>query len=495
LVAFTAASYATIKIIKTKFNEYQQELDAYVGPSVYPQETSTTEESTPYEPSQQTGGDYTSGRYEGTSQTVRIKNKIIEEANRQGVDPALALGLAEQESHFNPKAKSQTGARGIFQMTSVACKQVGIPFDDKLYDADYNIKYGIKYLKWCLDHTKTVEEALFAWNSGIGNLQKAKKAGDDLGTWNSAQRTSKKGGFTTQTMPRIEKYKKELQQLQPQAPVQTKNLEDISKRHKIKNNGVQYDENSNITSATNLSSGTNEYYNAKGGYGMGTYMGKAITSGIGKRSVKGGSGFHRGLDLAYSLDTPVYSFCSGFVWYKDVMSGFGYCVIIQDKNGYRHVYGHLNRFANIQKGKHYPKGTLIGYSGRSGTENGKLVLYKFAPHLHYGIWKPGGTRDKYDYIDPRTYTYAPEPREQLAQNKDIPSKQIPKQTINTKPNQNIANPKNVANKNQQNTNKQKIAQINPPDTTVKTSNTKTPSKTNKIDVSQPNLKIALTKNY
>lgn len=163
-----------------------------------------------------TDGDYTGTpesydgvHYSGSDEKTQIKNKIIDEAKAQGVDPNLALAVADQESAFNPKATSQTGARGIFQMTTPACKQVGIPFDDKLYNADYNIKYGIKYLKWCLDNTKTVEEALVAWNSGIGNLQKAKKAGQDLSTLNSTKTVSKDKGFTTQVLPKIEKYKKE----------------------------------------------------------------------------------------------------------------------------------------------------------------------------------------------------------------------------------------------------------------------------------------------
>lgn len=170
-------------------------------------------------------GTFQGGRYKETDEKSKIKNKIIKEARSQGIDPALALGLAEQESSFNPKAKSRTGARGIYQMTSVACKEVGIPFDDKLYDPDYNIKYGLKYLKWCLNHTKTVEEALFAWNSGIGNLKKAKKAGDDLGTWNSAKKVGKAGGFTTQTLPRIQKYQQEISKLDEQALIEAKNTQ------------------------------------------------------------------------------------------------------------------------------------------------------------------------------------------------------------------------------------------------------------------------------
>ena len=50
--------------------------------------------------------------------TGKVRNLITEEANRQGVDPALALSLAHQESGFNPEATSPTGVVGLFQVTN-----------------------------------------------------------------------------------------------------------------------------------------------------------------------------------------------------------------------------------------------------------------------------------------------------------------------------------------------------------------------------------------
>ena len=200
----------------------------------------------------------------------------------------------------------------------------------------------------------------------------------------------------------------------------TKTLKDIGKVKEINGNGIRYDESANITSHTKLAEGTNPYYDASKG-DMGTFNGVKITSGIGRRSVERGSSWHRGLDLAYAKGTPVKAFCSGKCTHAGVMSGFGRLVIINDKNGYRHLYGHLSRIS-VSLRQNVKKGQIIGYSGGSGTNNGVLVDNYYAPHLHYGIWQPGGTSDKKDYIDPRTYTYPPEAGE-------IPQTQPPKTEV------------------------------------------------------------------
>lgn len=109
--------------------------------------------------------------------TEQIKNKIKEKAKEFGLDESLVLGLVEQESNFNPNATSKTGAAGLFQLTKIAAKQVK---GEKTYDVDKNIEYGLKYLKWCIDNTKTEEEALVAYNRGLGAMKKAKVKGKEI---------------------------------------------------------------------------------------------------------------------------------------------------------------------------------------------------------------------------------------------------------------------------------------------------------------------------
>lgn len=331
--------------------------------------------------------DVTSGKFDETDEKNIIKNKIIAEAEKQGVDPALALGLAEQESNFNPKAKSQAGAMGLFQLMPATAKEMGVTDP---YDIDQNIRGGVKYLKWCLNNTNTVEEALVAYNAGLGNLKKAKKAGKPIDS------ITDRGSYAKSVMERQKKYRGILSSL-------SSNLTHTKTYSKNGASAKTYDESSNITSGTKLKEGYNKYYNPYEGE-KGTFMGKTINSGIGKRDLKKGSKFHRGLDLHYPNGTAVYSFTDGVVTHAGAMEGFGRVVIVDDSNKFRHLYAHLSSIKVSMK-QRVKKGDLLGYSGGSTSERGVLKDNFYPPHLHYGIWKPGGTSDRSAYIDPRTYTY------------------------------------------------------------------------------------------
>ena len=106
-----------------------------------------------------------------------IQTKIRAEAKNAEVDECLALALAEQESKFDSEAISKTGAIGVFQLKEETGKWLGVK---DCYNADENIAGGIKYLKWCIDNTSTEEEALVAYNRGLGGLKAAKAAGEEI---------------------------------------------------------------------------------------------------------------------------------------------------------------------------------------------------------------------------------------------------------------------------------------------------------------------------
>lgn len=101
----------------------------------------------------------------------QIVEKIKTAAKKYGIDENLALAVVEQESNFNPNALGKSGDTGLFQLTSIAAKQVK---GELTFDVDKNIEYGLKYLKWCLNNSSTDEEALVIYNRGIGALKRAK---------------------------------------------------------------------------------------------------------------------------------------------------------------------------------------------------------------------------------------------------------------------------------------------------------------------------------
>jgi soluble lytic murein transglycosylase-like protein len=53
---------------------------------------------------------------EATASEDMIHREIVESAQRHGIDPLLALSIAEIESGFNPNARGSLGEIGLFQL-------------------------------------------------------------------------------------------------------------------------------------------------------------------------------------------------------------------------------------------------------------------------------------------------------------------------------------------------------------------------------------------
>lgn len=93
----------------------------------------------------------------------RIADKIIDQANEQGVDPQLALAVAKVESGFSQAAKSNKGAVGVMQLLPSTAKGLGV----NPKNMDDNIRGGVMYLKEMLDLSGgDVRKALVAYNGG-----------------------------------------------------------------------------------------------------------------------------------------------------------------------------------------------------------------------------------------------------------------------------------------------------------------------------------------
>jgi transglycosylase-like protein with SLT domain len=106
----------------------------------------------------------------GIMQSTVIAGLVQQAAARYGVDPALALAVAQRESGLNPNAQSAAGAQGVMQLEPPTAAQYGVtnPFDPA-----QNIDGGVHYLSDLLRQYGDVAKALAAYNWGPGNLNAA----------------------------------------------------------------------------------------------------------------------------------------------------------------------------------------------------------------------------------------------------------------------------------------------------------------------------------
>jgi membrane-bound lytic murein transglycosylase F len=133
---------------------------------------------------------------------ARVQNRLplyqqsLEEAAKQhDLDWRLLAALAYQESYWDPKSISFTGARGFMMLTGVTAKEVGVT--DR-HDPATSIDGGARYLHELLDrvperveHPDRLWFALAAYNVGLYHLEDARilteKLGGNPDKWNDVK--------------------------------------------------------------------------------------------------------------------------------------------------------------------------------------------------------------------------------------------------------------------------------------------------------------------
>ena len=131
-----------------------------------------------------------------SSRLPAYEDLIRREARRHGFDWRLIAATIYQESHFNPRARSHTGVRGLMQLTLDTAAEMGI--DDRL-DPEASIQGGVKYLADIYARFDDIEEpdrllfTLASYNVGYGHVRDAQQIARELDLppdkWSSLKKT------------------------------------------------------------------------------------------------------------------------------------------------------------------------------------------------------------------------------------------------------------------------------------------------------------------
>lgn len=104
-----------------------------------------------------------SGKYRGEYLSV-----ARDAARRHGVPEDLFLRLVQQESNWNPRAKSHKGAIGLAQLMPNTARLLGVD----PHDPRQNLEGGARYLREQYDTFRSWRLALAAYNAGPGAVEK-----------------------------------------------------------------------------------------------------------------------------------------------------------------------------------------------------------------------------------------------------------------------------------------------------------------------------------
>ena len=107
-----------------------------------------------------------------TARVARVmgyRDMVVEEATKEGVDPAWALGMMHQESGGNPNAVSSAGAEGLMQLMPDTARAYGVK---DAFDPRDNVRGGVKYMKDLLKRYGGMRYATAAYNAGETKVDK-----------------------------------------------------------------------------------------------------------------------------------------------------------------------------------------------------------------------------------------------------------------------------------------------------------------------------------
>ena len=103
----------------------------------------------------------------------------------------------------------------------------------------------------------------------------------------------------------------------------------------------------------------------------------------------GGRTFHRGIDIAAPMGSPVRATTDGIVSYVGKRPKAGNMIYVRHSSRYQSRYFHLSKF-EVKRGQRVKQGDIIGRVGSTGVSTG--------PHLHFELLRGTTTLDPLKYL-------------------------------------------------------------------------------------------------
>jgi murein DD-endopeptidase MepM/ murein hydrolase activator NlpD len=134
-----------------------------------------------------------------------------------------------------------------------------------------------------------------------------------------------------------------------------------------------------------------EIYNTMKGLPVGSPLEGKLNSKFGYRKdpYRSKFGFHSGIDIDADYGEQVVATADGTVTKAGWHHSYGKTVIVDHKDGYETLYGHLSA-VTVKEGEKVAVGEVIGKAGSTGRSTGT--------HLHYEVVKNGKRIDPSNYL-------------------------------------------------------------------------------------------------
>lgn len=111
---------------------------------------------------------------------------------------------------------------------------------------------------------------------------------------------------------------------------------------------------------------------------------------------RGSDRLHEGQDIFAPRGTPVLSATEGYIMNIGENNLGGQTVSVIGAGGRTYYYAHLDSYApHIAEGDYVTRQTLLGYVGATGNAGGT------PPHLHFGVYAPGGAMNPLPLLSDR----------------------------------------------------------------------------------------------